>query len=211
MHHRAPESDQRVWFWLGHSLPGVGAQVLAGDAAGISVISSQGWPLLATAHSRLIQWPHHSPWLSPWQPRWWCFRNNVFKKGQNAVWLWGVRKNMRETVLRALRQEQQEGRRLSFSFRENHGDGGWPLATHRGEKSTLQLIEDLMLQQSYPEGTAAQAEGPDWSSPWRSAAHEEDPGWSRKQRQEEGIAERSCYGLTTDPIPHPLRCLVRRE
>lgn len=36
MHHQAPEGDQRVWFCLGHAVPGVGTQVLSG----ISVISS---------------------------------------------------------------------------------------------------------------------------------------------------------------------------
>lgn len=135
MPHGAPESDQRVCFCLGRAVPGVSAQVLAGGAAGIFVISSQGCPLLASAHSRQIQWPHHSPWLSSWQPRWWCFRNTVFKKRQNTAWQWGVRKNMRETALKALRQEQQEGRRCSRCpsrdsssvLMENHGDGGSPL------------------------------------------------------------------------------------
>lgn len=51
----APESDQRVCFCLGRAVPGVSAQVLAGGAAGIFVISSQGCPLLASAHSRQIQ------------------------------------------------------------------------------------------------------------------------------------------------------------
>lgn len=85
-----------------------------------------------------------------------------------------------------------------------------PLQPTGEQKSTLQLVEDSMLQQSYPDGTAAQVKGPNWNSPWRPAAHEEDPGWSRKQHEEEGATERSCYGLTTDPIPHPLHYLVRR-
>jgi len=43
-----------------------------------------------------------------------------------------------------------------------------------------------------------------------TAACGEDHGAAEKQFEEEGVAERNCYGLTTIPITHPTAVVLDR-
>jgi len=87
-----------------------------------------------------------------------------------------VRTKVRETALRGPRGEQQEGRTCSrrpsrhspAAPGEHHGRAGVSLQpverTMVEQMSALKPMEDAVLQQSYPERTAAQVKGPSWCS-----------------------------------------------
>lgn len=121
------------------------------------------------------------------QPRQWCLRENILKRGQNTM----NRESDKEKRLRKSR--------ATSKVRE--GGTNWP------QGSDPCAAQGTMMEQITLQSVEAEQVDNPWRNygPWRcqigdgfscrSAAHKSIHGGTRENREEEGAAEETCYRL----------------